>query len=119
MVVFGYQELAVFVVLFFLIGIGTGHRWVDQPRKERLQPCLRISRSVTAILLPLYAIGLVTWLIDGGGLKGLVEMTFGMLRFGAVVFLTFGLPFTIGALLWPQRRRPGAPGESTGLRNSA
>jgi hypothetical protein len=104
MIDFGYQEWSVIFIFFFLIGLGTGRRWVDRPRAERIIPCLKISAAVAA--LPILG-GTVASLLDGEGINGLIQWDFPALVGTASIFLIFGLPFTAGALLWPRRCKQG------------
>jgi hypothetical protein len=107
MIVFGYPEWGVIFLLFFLVGLGLGRRWVDLPRAERIIPCLKVSAVAAAFPLFLLILGgTIASLADGEGVNESIQMFFPALVFSFGTFLIFGVPFTAGALLWPRRCKP-------------
>jgi hypothetical protein len=93
----GYQEYAVIFLPFFLLGLLRGWRTAGRPRAERIRTCLRVSPGVGIAVLAVYGfVGILTFLYER--------------EFRRLVEGIFGLPFMLGVLLWPQRRKPDAPG---------
>ncbi len=106
----GYQEYAVIFLPFFLLGLLRGWRTAGRPRAERIRSCLRVSTGFgIAVLAVLGFVGILNFLYEGE-FRRLVEVILVGLTAAAGLFLFFGLPYMLGVLLWPQRRKPDAPG---------
>jgi hypothetical protein len=104
----GFQEYVLIFLPFFLLGLLRGWRTADCPRAERILSHGRVSKGIAVLALTVLGYFLVVSILEGSGFWQVVRWVFSGL---VVVFfsLLFGLPFVVGLLFWPQRRKTKDP----------
>ncbi len=104
MITLGLPEYVAIALIFVLIGLVVGSRWVDRDRYDRVAPSLTSAFIFCGVPIALF---LVMSAFDSSGIisgdrpfsDALSDGLIGLLFY----FLFCGFPFLVGVLLRPQR----------------